>query len=89
MWILTPRGSNHATLIEEDSMLLYCLVNKVKVDWVSTMKDLMFKAQKLNDYKLPYAILISRMLQFFEVDLVDELAKNLKATSEINQSMLN
>jgi len=49
----------------------------------------MFKAQNLNDYKLPYAILISRMLEFFEVDLIDELAKNLKATSEINQSMLN
>jgi len=89
VWILTPRGSNHATLTEEDLMLLYCLVNKVKVNWVSTMKDHMFKTQKLNDYKLSYAIFISRMLEFFEVDLVDELAENLKATSEINQSMLN
>ena len=70
-------------------MLLYCLVNKVNVDWVFTMKDHMFNTQKLNDYKLPYAILISRILEFFEVDLVDELAENLKATSEINQSMLN
>jgi len=75
VWILTPRGNNHATLTEEDLMLLYCLVNKVKVDWLFTMKDHMFKAQKLNDYKLPYAILISRMLEFFEVDLVDELAE--------------
>ena len=89
VWILTPRGSNHATFTEEDLMLLYCLINKVKVDWVFTMKDHMFKAQKLNDYKLPYAILISRMLEFFEVDLVDELVENLKTTSEINQSMLN
>jgi len=29
------------------------------------------------------------MFKFFEVNLVDELAENLKATSEINQSMLN
>jgi len=89
VWILRPRGNNHATLTEEDLMLLYCLVNKVKVDWVFRMKDHMCKTQKFNDYKLLYAILISRMLEFFEVDLVDELAENLKATSEINQSMLN
>jgi len=89
VWILTPRSSNHATLTEEDLMLLYCLVNKVKVAWVFTMKDHMFKAQKLNDSKLSYVILISIMLEFFEVDLVDEYAENLKATSEINQSMLN
>jgi len=53
------------------------------------MKDHMFKAQKLNDYKLSYAILISRMIEFFELDLVDEPAQNLKQTSEINHSMLN
>jgi len=89
VWILTPRGSNHATLTEEDLMLLYCLVNKVKVDWVFTMKDHMFKAQKLNDYKLPYAILISRMIEFFELDVVDELTENLKQSSEIREPMLH
>jgi len=45
VWILTLRGNNHATLTEEDLTLLYCLINKVKVDWVLTMKDHMFKAQ--------------------------------------------
>jgi len=89
VWILTPRGNNHATLTEEDLMLLYCLINRVKFDWVFTIKDHMFKARKLNDYKLLYAILISRMFEFFEVDFIDELAENLKATSAINQSMLN
>jgi len=39
------------------------------------MKNHIMRAQKLNDYKLPYAILVSRMLEFFEVDLVDELAE--------------
>jgi len=49
VWILTPRANNHATLTEEDLMFLYCLINKVKVDWIFIMKDHMFKAQKLND----------------------------------------
>jgi len=34
VWMLTPRGSNHATLTEDDLMLLYYLINKVKVNWV-------------------------------------------------------
>jgi len=38
--ILTPRGSNHATLTKEDLMLLYCLINRVKVNWVFTMKKI-------------------------------------------------
>jgi len=66
VWMLTPRGNNHATLTEDDLMLLYCLINKVKVNWVHTMMEHMMKEKKLNDYKLPYAILISRMLEFFE-----------------------
>jgi len=29
------------------------------------------------------------MIEFFEVDVVDELTESLKQSSEINQSMLN
>jgi len=47
------------------------------------------KAKKLNEYKLPYVILISRMLEFFEVEMEDELSEDLKQTNEINLSMLN
>jgi len=32
-WILTPNGSNHSTLSEEDLMLIYCIMNKVKINW--------------------------------------------------------
>ena len=31
-WQLTPRGSNHATLHEEDLILLYCMMNQLKVN---------------------------------------------------------
>jgi len=74
VWIITPRGCNHATFTKEDLMLLYCLINRVKVNWVFTIKNHMIKLERLTDYKLPYAILISRMLEFFEVDLEHELS---------------
>jgi len=31
-WIITPRGRNHSTLSEEDLMLIYCIINKVKIN---------------------------------------------------------
>jgi len=58
VWILTPRGINHAILSEEDLMLIYCFVNHAKVNWVYVMKDHMIKLERLSDYKVPYAILI-------------------------------
>jgi len=30
-WIITPRGSNHSTLSEEDLLLVYYNMNKVKI----------------------------------------------------------
>jgi len=31
IWLLTPRGFNHATLTQEDLILMYCLMTKTKV----------------------------------------------------------
>jgi len=31
-WILKPRGSNHSTPSEEDLLLIYCIMNKVKIN---------------------------------------------------------
>jgi len=31
-WILTPRGSNHSTLSEKDLLMIYCIMNKVKIN---------------------------------------------------------
>ena len=58
VWLLTPRGSNHATLHEEDLILLYCIMNQLKVNWVSTMVEHMLKSTRLPDYRFPYAIFV-------------------------------
>jgi len=33
-WMVTPRGSNHSTLSEEDLVLIFCIMNKVKLNWI-------------------------------------------------------
>jgi len=65
-WILTPRGSNHSTLSEEDLLLIYCIMNKVKINWIHTIKEHMQKAMRLCDFPYPYAILISKFLHYLK-----------------------
>ena len=37
IWLLTPRGFNHSTLTKEDLILMYCLMTKIKVNWVNVI----------------------------------------------------
>jgi len=37
IWLLTLRGFNHAMLTEDDLILMYCLINKIKVNWISVI----------------------------------------------------
>jgi len=39
IWLLKPRGFNHVVLTEDDLILMYCLINKIKVNWVSVIKE--------------------------------------------------
>ena len=87
-WQLTPRGSNHAVLHEEDLILLYCIMNQLKVNWVSTMVEHMLKSARLPDYRLPYAIFVSKLIDHFKVDTTNERNDSIKAASEIDNSTL-
>jgi len=58
-WILTPRGSNHSVLTEEDLVYIYSIMKKVKINWIHIIKEHMQKSMRLSDYHYPYAILIS------------------------------
>jgi len=49
-WINTPRGSNHSTLSEEDLLMIYCIMNKVKINWIHTIKEHMQNATRLSDF---------------------------------------
>jgi len=82
-WIITPRGSNHSTLSKEDLLLIYCIMNKVKINWIRIIKEHMQKSIRLCDFHYPYAILISKFLHCFEVNIEEELAGIIKPSSEI------
>jgi len=49
----------------------------------------MQKDVRLCDFHYPYAILISKFLHYFEVDIEGELAEVIKPSSEINSGSLS
>ena len=88
-WILTLRGSNHSVLIEEDLVYIYCIMNKFKINWIDIIKEYMQKSMRLSDYHYPYAILISKFLHYFEVNLECETSELVKSTFEVNNESLS
>jgi len=88
-WILTPRGSKHSVLTEEDLVYIYCIMNKVKINWIHIIKQHMQKSMRLSDYHYPYAILISKFLHYFEVNLEGETSELVKSTFEVNNGSLS
>ena len=81
-WILTPRGSTHFVLTEEDLVYIYCIMRKVKINWIHIIKEHMQKSRRLSDYHYPYATLISKFLNYFEVDLEEETSELVKSTQK-------
>ena len=47
-WILTPRGSNHYALTEEDLVYIYCIMKKIKINWIHIIKEHMQKSMMLS-----------------------------------------
>jgi len=70
-WMLTPRGSNHSTISKE-----YLVLIKVKLNLIHIFKDHKQKETRLSDFHYPYAILISKFLHYFAVDLQEEHCLN-------------
>ena len=88
-WILTPRGSNHYVLTEEDLVYIYCIMNKVKINWIHIINEYMQKSMRLNDYHYLYAILISKFLHYFEVNLDGETFELVKSIYEVSNGSLS
>ena len=88
-WILTPRGSNHFVLTKEDLVYIYCIIKKVKINWIHIIKEHMQKSLRLSDYHYPYTILISKFLHYFEVNLEGETSEFEKSTFEVNNGSLS
>ncbi|ESW13068.1 hypothetical protein PHAVU_008G165300 [Phaseolus vulgaris] len=71
MHILCPRGSNYAQLLNEDIFMLWLIKNNVRINWPHYIMQHIIKCRD-NKMSLPYANLITRILQVYGFDLSNE-----------------
>jgi len=87
--IIVPRGSNHSTLNEGDLILMYCIQKNIQVDWIYVFRDHMLKAKRLMDFRLPYVVLVSKFIEYFGIDVEDELEESIGLLNHISNQNLH
>ena len=88
VWILCPRGTNHAQCSEADLLIIYCLMKHIMIDWSMLFMETMLKARKLTQYHLPYSLLISCICEYKQVPTERELCQSTSPSNEISDSSL-
>ena len=74
---------------QEHLVYIFCIMKKIKVNWIHIIKEHMQKALRLSDYHYPYVVLVSKFLLYFEVNLEDETSELVKSTQELNNESLS
>ncbi|CAJ1965412.1 unnamed protein product [Sphenostylis stenocarpa] len=69
VWILCPRATNHAQCSSIDLRIIHAIMNNELIDWGSLVTMTMLKAKRHPTFKIPYALLISRILEYKGVTL--------------------
>ena len=87
-YILTPRLSNDAQVTNDDLQIDYGLKLGIHMNWVLLVEDIMLKCRRLVDYEFTYVVLASRFIDYFKVDVSNEIVDYTKASSEITESHL-
>ncbi|KOM26507.1 hypothetical protein LR48_Vigan280s000700 [Vigna angularis] len=72
VWILCPRGSNHAQCSETDLIIMYGILQSIPLNWPHLIQTIMFKAKRLDATPLPYPLLVSQICVFKGVDVTNE-----------------
>ena len=67
---------------------MYCIMNQIKVNRVFIINEHMLKSKRLTDYRFPYAILVSKLIDHFGIDTSNERNDTIKTVSEIDNSTL-
>ena len=93
VWIMTPRGHNHAVLHEEDLILMYCIVNRLRFNWPYVLEEQMEKANGC--WIIRYLMLclsedlLSTSMYHLKENLLNQWNKTMKCMIHIAQDWTN
>jgi len=62
---------------------------EIRVNWVSVIKEHIIKIRRKIEYKIPYVVLISHFIEYFEIDTEGEVVEMVKAQNEITAATLS
>jgi len=68
---------------------MYFLLTKTKVNWVNVIREHILKINKKLEYRIPYVMLISSFIEFFEIDVKKEVVMEVKDLNKISVVTLN
>lgn len=84
-YVLIPKDSNHSQINDLEMQILFAIKNRIRVNWILTIMYHLQQQLSLST-RLPYARLISRILELTEMDLIRETCTKMKSTTnEINE----
>ena len=72
-WILAPRAGNHGQLLIEDIFFMHSINSRVKINWSALVCDTIIKTTKLQMYPLPYTLFLSKVFEYYNLDLAYEI----------------
>jgi len=64
-------------------------MTKTKVNWVNVIREHLFKVSKKLEYRIPYMMLLSSFIDYFEIDVEDEVVEEVKTLNQISSVTLN
>ncbi|KOM48030.1 hypothetical protein LR48_Vigan07g173400 [Vigna angularis] len=88
VWLLCPRGSNHAQCSEFDLMIMYGILQSIPINWPHLIQSIMYKAKRLDSAPLPYPLLVSCICKYKGVDVFNERAERVPPSQKIGDSSL-
>jgi len=58
------------------------------MNWILLIEDIMLKSHRLVDYEFPYVVLASRFIDYFNIDVSNEIVDFTKASNKITERHL-
>ena len=72
-YIVTPRSSNHAQMVDNDLQIVYGLKSGIQMNWVLLIEDIMLKSCRLVEYEFSYVVLASRFIDYFNIGISNKI----------------
>ncbi|MED6202042.1 hypothetical protein PIB30_101397 [Stylosanthes scabra] len=89
-YVLEPRASGHGNVVDEDLVLMWAMVNEIKINWLFLILHHMLRIKgKDTSGGIGYLCLWTRIFNYLGVDVSNEVVKHLNVRSEINEATLH